>query len=59
MGLLDKWMKAAGDNDLELVMSLYSDNPDLLDKRHPNTGRTALQHASAWNAFDVVGFLLE
>lgn len=59
MGLLDKWMKAAGDNDLELVMSLYSDNPDLLDERHPNTGRTALQHASAWNAFDVVGFLLE
>ncbi|KAG7375888.1 hypothetical protein PHYPSEUDO_014915 [Phytophthora pseudosyringae] len=53
------WMQAAGENDVKLVNSLYTENPTLLDERHPYTGRTALQHASAWDAQDVVRFLLE
>ncbi|ETN24372.1 hypothetical protein PPTG_20789 [Phytophthora nicotianae INRA-310] len=59
MELLNRWMQAAGDNDVEAVSCLQSSNSTLLDVRHPHTGRTALLHASAWDAHDVVSFLLE
>jgi hypothetical protein len=59
MELLDAWIRAAGDNNVDELATLLAENPTLLDERHPLTGRTALQHASAWDAHDVVRFLLK
>ncbi|GMF33300.1 unnamed protein product [Phytophthora fragariaefolia] len=58
MELLNSWMHAAADNDVAVLSTLFSRHPTLLDERHPYSGRTALQHASAWDAHDVVDFLL-
>ena len=50
---------AAGNNELELVKDILHNNPNLIDVKHPETGRTPLVEALLGNHIDVVKELLK
>lgn len=55
---MEAWFESAiADNDRQLE-ALFEADPTLLDRVHPQHGRTALQLAAAWDASRVVVFLL-
>ena len=50
---------AAGNNKLELVKDILHDNPNLINVKHPETGRTPLVEALLGNHIDVIKELLK